>query len=354
MLQITFQANLKSAEKLSTFLTEIRDKVIQNGLDETLKKAVEQLKDELRRLIDTKDQKLDNERLELEEQEKEVLYSATEEAALKYLTGADMSKYNGAAGFSEYLDAKLAVVNYHHRDNLNKTHVGVKFKIDAGDMDTDFRIVANGLNEATFMFIDPSGSKRYLQNPGLDVGKFLKVVCTRDTGITDKSKTRHEHWKDKGGYVEWSLTREGLEYIKQHFIDITPTIQAMAQGDFDHAITTLRANATSQTDADKLEKLEQKLINLRARDNLPPSAKVFSNVVTLIANLKIQKLLKNGGELVNYHLVSSYNDEVHNPEFINFFEEFQNQVNMWIAVNEMPWFAVILDKTAAIIKKYES
>jgi hypothetical protein len=354
MLEITLQAHLPSIEKLKNFVKDIRQNIIKTGLDKTLNEQVKQLKEELRRILDSKTQKVDNEQLELEQAEKDIRYSGSEEVVLEYLTGANFSKHNKAQTFSELIDSKLAVVNYFKKGTPNE-YMGVKFrtKTKTGDFDYDYNRLGESLKEATFLFIDSNGNKKYYKNPGLNLQKFLKVVCTTDTGVTDKARKRYDHWLDTKGYVEWSLTEAGVKYIKRNCPDITPMMYFSAQGNFDRAIESLHTNSKNIQQLQKLQELETKLVNLRDRKNLPKSAEIFSSVLTLINNLKIIKEF-NTDKILNYRLVSNYSAESDNKEFLSFYEEFDRQVRTWIAFNSMPWFLEIVKKTEQLIKQYES
>ena len=94
--------------------------------------------------------------------------------------------------------------------------------MDANEsFDDHFNKAKNFYNEALYVFTDGAGNTKYYANPGVDLSQYVKIVCSRETGDTQKSRNRFDTHKDRRGYADWALKGEVINRIYNSFIDVS-------------------------------------------------------------------------------------------------------------------------------------
>lgn len=346
MFKVIIKANLKSLNDFVNFKKDIEHDVIQNGLDETLDKSVDELKEEIQNILsETAVEVLSKGDFADEDSSTATSISLTKEALLKFTTGADIRRWNRAKMGQDVVDSKLVVAN-DFKKGTDKSYHGISYSLETYSFDREYALAVKHFNESVFMFVDSSGNQNYFVNPGIKIDQFIKIKCSTDTGDTDKSRKRWEQHKDRHGVAEWTLTAAGVDYIKSAFINYTGVLNALELGRFDDASRLL------EYEGGNTDKLQKKIEQLKFKKNLTPEAEITSTFITLINNLRIEKTITE--DRTAYKLISTYGENIHNPEFIALYDDFRAEVDAWAAINEDPWFYELLNKIVEVITKYES
>ena len=334
---------------------DIDKHLIKHGLDLTIEESLDELKSALKSFINddvrsappAKDQNapktdIDNTAL-----------PKTDQDLIKYITGLDVDKIRKTGDYTTSIDSDAVV--------SNNSRVRMRFPISDTESFEENQLRANNFfNKAIFIFADGSGSVSYFLNPGIDMSQYIKIVCSRDTGDTDRSRAKFDRYKnsdrmprqnssDLGRYAEWTLTQEGVNKIKDvnsGFVNLTSIISDIKSGNFQEALVTLQQSKVGARYAEIKEKIE----NIQQQKDLTPDIATYVNIISLINNLKVANVNKNANVTI-YDLDSSFSDDSKDKS-VKFFDEVYNQINVWILANSLKWAADFVSLASDILKKY--
>jgi tetratricopeptide (TPR) repeat protein len=352
-LKITVD-NLEALALVDKIKKNLKPQVINKSLDTTLSadlaklkiKLLSMLNNEQKSKVEVKNQSLGDTQINIKKSDEELI---------KHLTGVDLSKASQTKDYNTLADGKLAVITNKIAskpiDPLNgspasRMSSGVNLRLPIGEADSfesQYNQALNYYNNATFVFFDNNGKANYYVNPGIDMTRFVKVVCSRETGNTGKSSDKWDSHRDKRGFADWTLLKEGVEEIKKKFINITDVIEKLKEGDYDEAkhIYSRVSKNNSQTD------IFNKIDELKDKKSLAPSVQSYNNIVKLIRNLKLEKTIKK--DSVSYTLVSTYDET--EKDYANFQDKLREEAMLWQISNEHKWIYTLVEAMVKLIEK---
>jgi len=238
------------SKELIKLKRDIRTRIVYNGLDERLVSDIRELKTDLLDYINNKKQEV-NTAVDTVTQEVANIPQSDKEL-IKHYTGLDLDKFKKTKQISDLVDNEVAFIKkdrnafpvYYKTSSMSP---GIEYQLDMTQydtFDTQYAKAQDYFNNALYVF-EENGKRYYFKNPGShDLTQFIKVLCSPEVGDTAKSRERFEKYRtgnnrqrnvDKQGIAIWTLKKEGLDYIRNHFVDLTSTIDNIKQGDFDQA-----------------------------------------------------------------------------------------------------------------------
>jgi hypothetical protein len=337
---------------------EVRKDIVDFGLDERLSSDVAQLKRKLLGLINN----ARAENIKLGSSDKPVLTTTkSEEELIKHFTGLDVNTIRKNKNFQELVNNKIAFVrkdsNMLGNDPApHKMTPGIQYRLSMSEYDTfesQYSKALDYFNNSLYV-IEVGGKRMLFANPGgHDLSQFVKVVCTKDSGDTANARERFESYRtgnnrsrNLGGYADWTLRKEGIEYIKKNFIDLTDVIEKIQNGQEDEAVNSAKAKGgRSNTITDFQDKVQ----DLKDRKELSPSVEVYMNVVKLVKNMRVLKTVFTEG--VRYSLVTN-EDSSTNQQDEQFLDKIRNQIYMWEIAHQEKWVSTLLRKIDRLLKRY--
>lgn len=340
---------------------EFKKEVINSGLDGIVQTSVVKLQESLRFLI--------NEQIRLADTtapasrtnsvnglgQTSVNPPQSEQEILKFLTNGktDLSKYNSAKDYTTLQES--GVVFGQKSKSMDKANrVALRMQILEGEtVESQFARAKGFFQEAIFALPDAGNKIKYYANPGLDITGYIKIKCSTMTGSGNESPfdgmSPAERFKKDStgkGFADWTLKQDGVDFIRRNFLDLTPIIEAIKEGDFGKASNLLRR----ADKGNKLSPLREQLANINSKTSQTVSMQSYTNTIELINNIQITKKIDDISTV--YNLVSSYQDFA--AEEVNFFESLKRSIRSWVVANEDAWFQQLVDKADQLIKKFES
>ena len=355
-LKITVK-NLDKVDKLFTNMKDnIKPQVIDKGLDSVLQQDLAKLKIQLMQTVNNEIKS----KVVLQKdkgQTEEVAIKKSDQEVIKHLTGVDLNSVSKTRDFNTLADGKVAVVSNKTLqkatiDRMNggptsKMSSGVNLRLPMSEADTFDNQYAQALdyyNGAVFVIVDNNGKANYYKNPGIDMTQYVKVVCSKDAGTTDRSKDRWDKHRDKRGYADWSLLQEGLDRVKRDFINLTDVIDKVKDGEHEEAQNVL-SKVAQKTQA--ASTISEKVSDLKDNKKLEPSVAAYNNIVKLLKNLKLLKSVKN--DRVFYTLVSDYDEN--GADYEKFQERLTSEVKFWKLDNEQRWVETLVKSITGLASK---
>lgn len=353
MFNAALKVKLKNFELLEILKKDIQKNLVEKGLDLPITKALPQLKTELKFFTNNQATVITPDSSKTPEQNALSFSTMPKSDAdiIKYITGLDVDKLRKTGDYTTAIDSKVVIVN----DNR------VRFRLPISDYETfdeTLHRATSFFNQAIFIMVDGSGNIKYFMNPGIDLSKFVKIVCSTDVGDTTKSRNKFTNYRDGnrmsrqgdsdiGRFAEWSLKQNFVKTItnpSSGLIDLTKVVQEIKEGNYDDAIRIAGSMKVGNNQFD----LIQKINNIKDRKELTPEMAAHSNIISLINNLKIFKDIKNNE--VSYELISSYTEDASGTKF---FDLIYNDINVWIIQNSVSWFKQFVKVAEDILSKYK-
>lgn len=340
---------------IDTIKKQMKPQVINKSLDLTLSadlarlkvKLLSMLNNETKSKVEVKNQSLGDTQINIKKSDEELI---------KHLTGVDLTKVSQTKDYNTLADGKLAVITNKTAskpiDSLNgsptsRMSSGVNLRLPIGEADSfesQYNQALNYFNNATFVFVDNNGKANYYVNPGIDMTRFVKVVCSRESGNTGRSSDKWDSHRDKRGFADWTLLAEGVQEVKKNFVNITDVIDKLKEGDYDEAKHILsRVSRKGLQSTDVFSKIDE----LKEKKSLAPSVEAYNNIVKLIRNLKLEKTVKK--DSVSYTLVSTYDDTT--KDFENFQDKLRDEANLWQISNEHKWIMTLIQAISKLCEK---
>ncbi len=341
---------------------EFKKQIIVNGLDDILAKSIAQLQTQLKFVVNEQIRSGTNVVGPVQPSDATngldqptINVPRSEEEILKFLTNGktDLSKYNKAKDFSTL--SETGVVFGNKSKNMDRANrVSLRMDIDDGEtVEGQFAKAKRFFQDAVFALPDAAGQTKYYANPGLDITGFVKIKCSTLTGDGDAQPfegmspaQRFQRDRHRKGYADWTLKQDGVDFIRKNFVDLSPIIEAIKDGNFATA-GRLLAKADK---GNKLSSLRTQVYNLENPTTQPVSMQAYNNSISLINNIQLTK--KTDSLSTVYSLVSSYNDFPAGEA--TFFENLMRNIRSWVVANEEAWFQELVKKVDELIKKFES
>lgn len=346
---------------IKKFKKEIRQQIVLSGLDERLSSDVMQLRKELLNMVNQA--QAENKPPTPKTDEPSLTITQSEAELVKHFTGLDVETIKKNKDFTKLVESKVAFVR---RDSNmlgndpqpSRMTPGISYRLDMSQYDTFESQQSKALdyfNNAIYV-IEEGNRRMFFVNPGgLDLTQFIKVVCTRETGDTPAARARFEKYRngnnrhrnvDSAGFADWTLRKEGIEFIKKNFVDLTDVVEKIQNGEEDEAI----ASANMKTGRSvALKDFQEKVQDIKGRKDLAPSTQTYLNVIRLIKNLKLQKRISD--EQVQFSLVTS-DPASNDQQEEEFLEKIQSTISMWEISNQEKWVQTLIRKINKLIQKY--
>jgi hypothetical protein len=346
---------LTDIEKLKK---DVRKNIVDYGLDERLSSDIIQLKRKLLGFVNTAKQQVE---VPVKKDEPQLTTTKSEEELIKHFTGLDAQTIRKNKNFSDLVDNKVAFVrkdkNMLGNDPApHKMTPGIQYQLDMSQFDTFETQHSKALdyfNNALYV-IEEGGVRRFFVNPGgHDLSRFVKVVCTKDTGDTAAARERFESYRNGndrsrnvGGMASWTLRKEGIDYVKKNFVDMTDVIEKIQNGQEDEAISSANAKSGRST---TIRDFQEKVQDIKEKKNLAPSVEAYVNIVKLIKSMRILKTMYSEG--VRYSLVTNDSSST-NDKDEEFLDKIRNEIYMWEVAHQEKWVSTLLRKINKLLQDY--
>lgn len=327
---------------------------IKNGLADHIDSAVDDLKNELKTTVNNQIQDTP-EQTGTGVREHVLNIPKSEVEIVNQLLGIDISKFRTDRGYSTQVDAGVTVVTSRARlkekgftPDVSKMSSGVNFRMSMSELDTfdsQFGAAQNHFNNTIFM-LEENGRMSYFLNPGINLTNHLKVVCSRETGDTDMSRKKFEKHRVRRNYADWTLTAEGLNMVKSKFIKLDDIIDAIQDGRPEDAIGILNSHKVNN---DKVQKVAEQIQNFKTNKNLKPTTQSYTNIITLINNLKVRRTVSENK--TTYSLFTNLGNQLNDSEE-EFLTSIKTQVFLWKISNEQRWVDTITKAINRVVDKF--
>ena len=352
MFNIQLSVNVKDKQLLTELQKEIKTELIQKGLDKPILSTLEQLKSSLRSFINKQTEKTKPGQTPSDDNTPGGNMPKTDQEMLKFLTGVDLDKIRKSKDYTSAIESKVVVVD--------QRRARIRFPIsDSETFEQNYKKAMDFFSQSIYAMVDSSGRVSYYVNTGVNMAQYVKVVCSTDTGDSKKSRKKFDYYKNSnkmtrqggseiGRFAEWTLKQEGITNITNGltgFINITNVIDSLKEGDTQTASDLLKSFAGSP----KAQGLQAKVDDLKTKTNLTPGMATQNNIMSLINNLKIEKVVKESQ--TTYNLISMYSESKDQTN-VSFFDEVNSNINVWIIGNSDYWIREFTALAESLLKKY--
>lgn len=358
MLKIQMETDDSILKDIERFKKDVKKNIVDNGLDERISSDVMQLKRKLLGLINnTKAQNVKPSTIN----EPVLSTTKSEEELIKHFTGLDPNTIRKNKNFQELVNNKVAFIrkdkNMLGNDPTpHKMTPGIQYRLDMSQYDTfesQYSKALDYFNNSLYV-IEVNGRRMFFVNPGgHDLSQFVKVVCTKETGDTASARSRFESYRtgndrsrNVGGYADWTLRKEAIEYIKKNFVDLTDVIEKIQNGQEQEAVSSVNAKSGS---SNAIKDFQEKVENLKERKELNPSVEIYVNIIKLVKNMKVLKTMFSEG--VRYSLVTNENSST-NEQDEQFLDKIRNEIYMWEIAHQEKWVSTLLRKINKLLQNY--
>lgn len=340
---------------------QVRAEIVLAGLDERMSSDVISLKKELMNMVNQQTQQIAKP-APAATQEPNLSLTKSEEELVKHFTGLDAESIKKNKDFTKLVENKVAFVR---RDSNmlgndpqpSRMTPGISYRLDMSQYDTFESQHSKALDyfNNSIYVVEEFGKRYFFVNPGgLDLSQFVKVVCTTDTGDTAKARDRFESYRngrrsrnaDTAGFADWTLRKEGIEFVKKNFVDLTDVIEKIQNGEESEAIASVNAKAGRST---ALREFQQKVEDIKDRKNLSPTTATYLNIIKLIKNIKLQKRISDNQ--AQYSLITSDPVSMSEQEE-EFLERIKSHITMWEVTNQEKWVQSLIRKINKLVQKY--
>ena len=354
MLKAEIKVNLKAKEDLEKLTKAIRKDVIENGLDKVISADVESLRATLRYIINEGIRRDTDVQQPVDPKELKLNIAKSDEEIIKLLTGLDLTKFAKTKDFSTLVDAGVVMVFDRQRDGFKVNEFsghpmssGVNLRLPMSSLDTfesQQAMAHNYFNGSLFIFQE-NGRLQYYLNPGVDLSRFIKIVCSNQAGDNKRSRDKFDQHAQRRGYADWSLLAEGLNEVKKNFINLNDVIDKIKEGEIETAQIVMNRFAGSR--GNNVGQYIEQLENLKQKKNVDVSTEAYINIVNLIKNLRLKKRITK--ENVTYTLISFYNED--GEDVGDFFKKMNTALGLWKITNHRRWFQTLVTETEKVIKR---
>jgi hypothetical protein len=376
-MKVTFTTNIKDFQNLERFREYVRKEVVDEGLDQILDDSLAGLKNYFLDIINNEIRINGKVKSADGTSESNIDIPQSEAELLKFITakngkpGVDLNSFikNKGKDYSTFLESKVVTVPP-HRTSL---------RIPMAPFETFDEQLAKAkkfFGESIFVFTDSKGMPAYYLNPGINIDRFVKIVCSTDTGDTAKSRKKYEHYQTSnkmtrqqnseiGRFSEWSVKKEGTDFIKNNFINISQVMNLLKEQKYSEAESLLNMGNVSADVAHVLSKIK----DLKEGNNLTPGVQVYTELLSLVNTMAIEKKRnekqnmyvltakssyeQTSGSETTLGSIASTNKDEGTEKYNAFYDNLQRQLSMWKITNEDHWFKALVDKTEKSLKKFE-
>ena len=323
------------------------------GADKALDKAVDVLKNSLKKIINEDIKVFDSTQQSNAEPQQGLPTLNIPKAKndlIKHVFGQDI----------RYADFNKASVGSKTVNDNNNVFVVDKGRIRAWQSVSDGSTFAQ--DEQKFknrlvngILIDKKTGKMYKINPN-DV-KGIKVDCSKDTGETINSENKYQAYKNSNKITRrkegpddrlavWAVKQDDVNFMMRHAVSIDDIIEKIFEQDYDTASALIqKINPKGE-----LNKPLEKIADLKQNKNLPTDVQSYLAILKLITNLKIEK--KYLKTTTRYTLFSNYDPAINKNE--KFMDALKREVLLWLVSNQDDWYRAMVDQVVKALEQYDS
>lgn len=350
MFKVKITAKFPGEKEFNNFKQEFEDKFLKMALDEGIMATIPALQADLKKIIN---QDIRNtEETPLQSAANDNINLAKVDADLvEYLTGVSIDEINKTKKQQTSVHAKTMVVR---RDKWGGPIARINLDVGPGEtMQSQYSRAKDFFNKALFVIPQQDGTTSYKLNTGVDLSRYVKIVCSTDTGITNNSEARLERFKEIGGKAEWTLKQEAFDKVIEHdnsgFLDLTSVISSVKEGNYKRAITALeRFSFKNAASREQLDQVIEKVTKLDGNEDPKSNIVLHQSIIKLIDNIRIAKQFTKTKTL--YRLETNTDmDAAYQPKF---FDSLNTKLNQWVINYEVKWFESVLKKVKQLIKNY--
>lgn len=347
----------KVAADLTKYITkEVKDKIVPSGLDKTLEKSKRNLAKKLLTMVgDIRE----NRRVTVRDVQEGIIdIPKSEEEIIKQLTGVDVQHFNKTKDYTHITESNI-VFAHQNQGKGSAKRVRLRLPMNPGDTyKSQLNQAKAFFNKTIFAIPDEAGNMKYYVNPGIDMSKYVKVVCSTKKGddSTSESEDRFSRTTENNDYAEWSIFQNTIdEVIKKDFIDITPSIEDIKKGDSGEAFVKLNREKNTE----RILEIKEKINKIKNNQELNPGMEAYNNLVGLIRSLKITKKLTKTG--VVYSLEANFNEPTQVPAGAEgpislerqFFDRLKTTIAIWKLNNTENWINALVREIVRAIKNFK-
>lgn len=334
------------------FQKGVEEVLIKKGLDKTLANSTRRLKVQLLSILtEMRNTTIDT---TTESQQESINIPKAEEEILKQLTNIDVQNFNKNKDYTEFTESRVAFA-HQNKGTGNHRRVRLRLPMEYGDdYESQLSMAKQFFNETIFAIPTETGQINYFMNPGIDLSKYVKVVCSTQRGDdpTQESEDRFERATKKNGYAEWSIFQNTIdEVITSQFTNITDIINDIKVGESQEALNKLRL----QQQHSKSQELIEKIQNINSNQQLTPGMQAYNNLLNLIKSLRIKKIVSKSETMVTYIIEADYSDIVASTDGSEnlereFFNRLKSAITIWKVDNSDKWFEAFVNIAEKILK----
>jgi len=357
--KLIIQETITSRE-FNRLAADFKREIIRNGLDKPIISSLAELKTELKFIINNEIRITpDSEATAIVNTKNGLGQTAinppkSDSEILKYLTKGktDLTKYNKAKDFSTLSETGV-VFGQRSRGQDVANRVALRMEIGQTDSVEDQYFKARQFfQNAVFALPDSNGNIKYYANPGLDITQFVKIKCSTQTGAGDvepevgmSPSRRFQKDKSTKGYADWTLKQDGINFVRSNFIDLTPSMDFIKDGDFNRATALLDVADKNN----KLSDIKTQIVDIENTAILPQDMKNYAGTIELINSIQLSKKIDAESTLYSLVYSSSAGTEATDE---NSLKAILNSVRAWIVKEEGSWFKALVDKVTKLIKEF--
>jgi len=361
-IKLSLDLNLKVVEDFPKFYKRFRQEVIEDSLDAPISTSLEQLKSELKSLVNNKvnspqvSQNSVNPQAPNQPVSTSPLMSKSQEDILQYLTGADLRKHNPQNNHN-VIDGSNIITGLHSKNNAGSNRMDLQIAINPFEsIEEHYNRALSVFQSSVFAFPNGNGDLDFFINNGEDLTSSTKIDCSTHTGFGDVEPAkgmsparRFELDKTKKGFATWTLKQHFVEKIRNEqtkFINLNPVIQNIQNNDPEEAIRYLNRFKASN----ELTRVIEKVTDISEGKELPQDLNAYLSILGLIDTMKIQKRVTK--QTITYTLVSI--DKTNKgTETKKFMDQIRTSLVLWSASNAAKWFKDMVAATVKLIREFE-
>lgn len=349
--------NLQKVLKLTRAVRKATEKAIETGLDRTLNIELEKLKRDMIKLLNEQSSKIT---VQVGDKYQDIKANKSDLELIKHLSGEDLEKLSPTKGYNSLIENKVSVISSKRLQKALMDEMSTKAKspmssavnvrIPMGESDTLESHLARGtsyFNSALIVLLDENGKARVYKNPGIDLSKYVKIVCSNTPGNSERAQqvfNRHKTGERSGNrkdstrtprdYADYSLLSSGVQLIRDKFIDLTPAIEMMKNGEYAEAEDHI-SKIVKESDA---VELLQRIRDLKLGNKLSKTSEAYRNMVVLIKGLRLKKHVKKGRTY--YELITSADSALKDTK--DFETRLKNEIKVWKIDGRYKWAAKLI------------
>lgn len=349
MFKVKLEANFPAEKAFKEFQQEF-EQLLKTGLDDTISQSISALQSELKQIInvdirnveETPAESVENNNINIPKADADII---------EYLTDVNITEINKTKKHQTSINSNTMMVQ---RDKWGGPLARISLDVGPGEtIEAQYAKAKDFFNKALFVIPQQDGTVDYRMNTGVDLSRFVKIVCSTDTGVTDNSEARLERFKEVGGKAEWTLKQEAFKKVIEHrnsgFLDLSTVVTNLKDGKYAAARQLLeRFGAKNSGKKAELDKLTNKIIDLEKNNDPKSNVVLHQNLVKLIDNIKVAKQIAKTKTL--YKLETD--TVVTEGENRSFFDQLKSKLNQWVINYEVKWFNSLIIKVKNLIKKY--